>query len=411
MRPCVIDIRPQEGSTGKASSRICPRLLYLVRRAERGGAQMHVLELALAMRADFEVHVATGEEGFLTKACRDASIPVHILPHLQREINPLADARAWFEVHRLLVNTRPDLLHVHTWKSGLLGRLAARVAGIPVVYTVHMWPFGRNVPRLWRLFGPSIERLLAVCCQRLITVSQAAAVIGRKYRITDPSRIATIENGIGDRPERAHLTSGSPPVIAMVARFFPPKDHSTLLHAFSRLGDRARLVLIGDGPKLAEAKTLAQRLGIHKFVSFIGNRDDVPILLMGIDIFVLSSMIEDCPISIIEAMRAGLPVIAPRVGGIPDLVINGQTGLLFEAGSASELQAALDLLIRDATMRKRFGQEGRTRYERKFRSAIMCSKTYSVYKDVLAEATQQRVVSEKGRRAELATKFTVGQDL
>jgi len=101
-----------------------PRILYIITRARRGGAQTHVLSLACAMRQDFEVAVATGEEGFLTEACRERSIPVYILPHLQRQIRPIADARAFWEILKLIQRLQPDLIHAHTFKAGFLGRLA-----------------------------------------------------------------------------------------------------------------------------------------------------------------------------------------------------------------------------------------------------------------------------------------------
>jgi len=159
-----------------------PRLLYLITRSERGGAQAHVLEVAQSMREEYEVHVATGDEGFLTEACRALSIPVHIVPHLRREVNPFGDVLAWFETLRLFRELRPDLLHAHTWKSGFIGRSVALVQRVPSIYTVHMWPFGPALPWLWRMVGPPLERMAARWSRRLITVSESAAEVGREFR-------------------------------------------------------------------------------------------------------------------------------------------------------------------------------------------------------------------------------------
>ncbi len=138
-----------------------PRILYVITRAERGGAQMHLLDLILGMNAGFEPHVATGEEGFLTDACRELGVPVHVLPHLEREIRPLPDMRATYELRRLMRKIKPDLVHAHTFKAGFLGRFVAKQLNIPSVYTVHMWPFGRAVPLSWRLVAPVCERMAA----------------------------------------------------------------------------------------------------------------------------------------------------------------------------------------------------------------------------------------------------------
>ncbi|MBV9081962.1 MAG: glycosyltransferase, partial [Acidobacteriaceae bacterium] len=202
----------------KRSAR-CPRLLYLITRAERGGAQTHVLDLALSLQHDFEIEIATGEEGFLTEACRREGIAVHVLPHLRRDIKPFTDARALIEMHTLFRKIRPDLVHAHTFKAGLIGRFVARQCGIPAIYTAHMWPFGPGVPRNWRVFAPPVERLAAKWCHRLITVSHSGVELGRKYRIGAAPQIVAIHNGVHDCPERAVLNKAGAPTIAMVARF------------------------------------------------------------------------------------------------------------------------------------------------------------------------------------------------
>jgi hypothetical protein len=127
-----------------------PRILYMITRAERGGAQTHVLDLACSVRDEFDVAVATGEEGFLTHACRTHSIPVYVLSHLQRQVGPIADILAFRETRQLIQDLQPDLIHAHTSKAGFLGRLAGRVMGVPSIYTMHTWLFGTAaLSRIW----------------------------------------------------------------------------------------------------------------------------------------------------------------------------------------------------------------------------------------------------------------------
>lgn len=368
--------------------------MYVITRAEHGGAQSHVLDLVRGFRDEFEVSVAAGEEGFLTDACRSESVPVHLIPHLEREIRPWSDARALFETLQLLRAEQPDMIHAHTWKAGFIGRMAARLCGIPSIYTVHMWHFGPELPHSWRLFGPGLERAAARWSERTITVSRSGSDVGQRYRIVRPSRIIAIHNGIGDSPERVRHGQNSVPVIVMVARFTEFKDHETIVHAFAELQTPARLQLIGDGPTRAATEQLVAKLGIADRVQFPGDRGDVKQLLSRADIFVLASKLDNLPISILEAMRAGLPVIASNVGGISELVMHGETGLLVPPFDVASMTAALTNVLLDPALRARLGCSGRRRYEANFSLSQMLERTRAVYADVLGETGDGEHASE-----------------
>jgi glycosyltransferase involved in cell wall biosynthesis len=363
-----------------------PRLLYLITRAEHGGAQAHVLDLAMGVRERFEVEVATGEEGFLTDACREHDIPVHVVPHLRREIEPLNDVRVLKELVQLMRRIEPDLVHAHTFKAGFLGRLAANYSKIACVYTAHMWHFGSAAPFVWRAVSPACERLAARWCDRIITVSEQAARNALQYRIAhSPRQVVAIRNGISEHPARARLDHGKTLSCTMVARFADYKDHGVLLRAFAKVPGQPRLKLVGDGASLPAAKKLAEDLGIRDRVEFKGARGDVPEILAQTDVFVLASKTETLPISILEAMRAGLPVIASDVGGISEEVVDGETGLLVPVGSVEELSAALRRLLADKQLRIAMGNAGRRRFERVFHADTMIERTQTLYEDVLAE--------------------------
>jgi glycosyltransferase involved in cell wall biosynthesis len=368
-----------------------PSILYIITRAVRGGAQTHLLDLASAMRRDFEVAVATGEEGFLTRACRDRNIRVHILPHLRRPIRPVADVSAFWEICRLIRRLQPDLIHAHTSKAGFLGRLAGHVFGVPAVYTVHGGLFGpAGLSNFGRLLGSPCERIAASWCARLITVCHEGARLAQSWRIKLPSKIVTIHNGIRDNLDRADLSPDHPPVITMVARFCEPKDQSTLLRAFANIPAGPRLRLVGGGPLLESCKKLAGELGIPDRVDFLGDRDDVPSLLAGSDVFVLATKFEMFPISVLEAMRAGLPVIASRVGGIGEVVEHGETGLLVPTGSASALAQALTRVVENFSLRVNLGRAARKRFTESFLLEAQVERTRSLYLEVLAECGRVR---------------------
>jgi glycosyltransferase involved in cell wall biosynthesis len=393
-----IETEVDNGSSASELNSGKPRILYVVTRAERGGAQTHVLDLACSMRTDFEVSVATGEEGFLTEACRERSIPVYVLPHLQREVRPIADARAFGEIWQLIRKLRPDLLHLHTFKAGFLARLAGRILGIPSVYTIHAWLYGTAaVSRLSSALSGPCERLAAHWCERIITVSRAGARVLRGHRIGSPSKLVTIHNGLPDCSEQARLSPTETPVITMVARFIEGKDHELLLRAFASIPKGPRLRLVGDGPTRASAESLARELGIQEQVDFLGNRDDVASLLSTSDLFVLASRSEMLPISILEAMRAGLPVIASDVGGVGEAVTHNENGFLVPSGSVSALAQALTDLTSDYALRLRMGQAGRQRFIDQFLNSSMRERTRSIYRDVLLN------LGRPGRKRNAAT--------
>jgi glycosyltransferase involved in cell wall biosynthesis len=381
-----------------------PRILYLITRAERGGAQAHVLNLALTLLSDFDVEIATGEEGFLTDEGRANKIPIHIVPHLQREIRPISDTRALIEVLRLFRQIQPDLIHAHTFKAGVIGRFAATRLGIPSIYTVHMWPFGRSeAPPMWRVFGPHFERLSAERCDRIITVARAGAEIAERYNIASPSKITSIHNGIDDCPERASFGGAEWPIVTMVARFTEPKHHEVLLRAFANIPPGPRLRLVGDGPMRGQAERLAKELHIRDRIAFMGDRSDVSTLLASSEVFVLASKSELFPISILEAMRAGLPVIASNVGGVSEAVVHAQTGFLVPSRSVPALTEALVRLTENTKLRVRMGRAARLRFERYFLSSYMANRTRSLYLEVLAE----RGCSKVEKRVEKAERTAV----
>jgi glycosyltransferase involved in cell wall biosynthesis len=363
-----------------------PRLLYIITQARRGGAQSHVLGLACSMRRDFEVVIATGEEGFLTSSCRKNGIPVHIVPHLERRIRPPADARAFWELFNLIRRLQPHLIHAHTFKAGFLGRLAGRLLGVPSIYTIHTWLFGTPaMSPLWSALGAPCERLAANCCDRVITVSEAGARLVRSHRIAPQSKVVTIHNGIPDCSERAHLRDNRSPVITMVACFAEVKQHDVLLRAFAHIRPGPRLRLIGDGPKRAISEKLARDLRIQDRVEFLGDRADVAPLLASSDVFVLASQFEMFPLSILEAMRAGLPVIASDVGGVREAVVHGETGFLVPSGSIPALAQALTQIAGNFDLRLHFAHAARQRFTERFVCTQQEERTRSVYLDVLLE--------------------------
>ena len=365
-------------------------VVYLITRAdELGGAQMHVLELARGFRVrDWQVTVLAGSEGSFSELVQAAGIPYVHVPFLQRAIHPWKDMRCLLVLRQLLRKLMPDLVATHSSKAGWIGRLVARSLGIPVVFTAHGWAFTEGIGYPQRWFFKVAERLVAPLADKIITVSEYDRQLALRHRIVEPERVITVYNGVPDIPPELRacpLTKEGERVrLIMVARFSPQKDHALVLRALAGLRDLPwELELIGDGPLRPACEQLARDLHISDQVYFRGERKDVAEHLAQAHLFVLASHYEGLPITILEAMRAGLPVVAANVSGVSEAVQHGRTGLLFARGHVEELRACLQQLILNATLRCSMGKSGRKRYERHFTLERMLENTARVYQEVL----------------------------
>jgi glycosyltransferase involved in cell wall biosynthesis len=364
------------------------RIVYLVTTASPiGGAQIHVRDLAAAISAQgHSPSVITSGSGPFIDDLRELGIPVVVLRHLSVPIHPLRDLRALREVHAALQDLRPDLVAAHSSKAGILGRLAGRSLRVPVVFTVHGWAFTPGVPPVHAAVYRQMERLVAPLANRIITVSEFDRRLALAARIARDDRMVTVHNGMPDVPGRLRADPGRSPVrLVMVARFGAQKDHPTLFRALAELRHHPwELDLIGDGPLRGEMESLAGALGLGDRVRFLGQRTDVDQILAGAQISLLVTNWEGFPLSILESMRAGLPVVASEVGGIGESVRDGECGFLVPRGEVEPLRERVERLLVSPGLRARMGAAGRTRFEQEFTLDYSVNRTLDVYRDVLA---------------------------
>lgn len=359
------------------------KVLLMITRAELGGGQTHVADLLRGMKDSLDCHLATGETGYLTEVAQQLGIPFHVLPHLVQPMNPADDLRAIRECHALLRELRPDLLHAHTSKAGIVGRAAARLAGVPSVFTAHTWCFAEGTSWKWKLIGTPLEKLAAAWSGRIINVSDANRALAIKRSVGRADRHVTIHNGIPDNPLRARPGYTGPVRILMLARFAPQKAQSLLLQAVRGLDMPFELLFAGDGPMRGEVERHAASLGLGNRVRFLGQRLDVPELLALSHVFALFTHWEGFPISILEAMRAGLPVVASAVGGVAEAV-NDTCGRVIAPGDVAGFRAALAELIASPALREQLGKAARARYEREYTLEAMLGKTLAVYRAAIS---------------------------
>jgi glycosyltransferase involved in cell wall biosynthesis len=353
------------------------RVLEVIPTLRRAGAERMVASLARHLdRARFDVAIAALYDRTPGDFEDEIDVPVRRLGKRRG-----LDLRMIPRLARVFRDFRPDLIHTHSFVLRYV-LPAAWLAGRPaIVHTVHNIAV-RDSDRAGRVIHRWAFR------RRVATVAVAGEV-ARSFRALfgrDPA--ATIPNGIDAaawrRPEaraawrNAHGFSPGDVLIVSAARLEPQKNPLGLIDAFAQAGD-ARLLVAGEGSLLGAARARASDR-----VHFLGVRSDLPELLSAADVFALASEWEGNPLSVMEAMAAGLPVVAPAVGGVPELVVNGETGLLAPPGDTAALGAALSTLASDAALRARMGQAARARAQ-SFDVRVMADAYAALFERILKE--------------------------
>ncbi len=354
-------------------------------------------DLIRAMREHADITLLAGGDGPLLQVARSTGANVVQLKSLDNALSPLRAVQALRELRAALQQAAPDLLHAHSAKAGALGRVAGRLLNIPVIYTVHGFAFKPAAPWRQRMAARVTEWLLAPLTSRLICVAKGERELARALPLAD-SRISVIRNGLEDVAQRA-CPGGPLRRIAMVARFARPKRPDVLLDAFGQSGlAECELVIAGEGPQRPAIQARAQAMA-HVQVELPGNVHDIPGLLASAQVFVLISDHEAFPLSVLEAMRAGLPVIASNLPGIREQLDDGRCGILLEDNQPQTVARALQALGTDAPRREALGQLARQRWEQQFGLAGMIQSTWSAYQDTLASVPRKQA-SARQRHAE-----------
>lgn len=386
------------------------RVLRLIARLNIGGPAIHATLLTERLdRSRYESRLVSGlesrtEGSYLALHGREVA-GLTVMPQLGREIHPARDAVTVLRLYRLIRRFRPHVVHTHTAKAGAVGRLAARLARVPaIVHTYHGHVLhGYFSPLRTRVFT-AVERGLARVTDRLLVVSEAVRQDLLDRGIGDPARITVLPLGFDLAPFleshrlrgqlRAELGVGAgDPLVGIVARLVPIKRHEDFLAAAALVArgvPAARFLVVGNGERRAELEALAERLGLAGRVRFVGWRRDLDRIYADLDLVVLTSANEGSPVSVIEAMAAGRPVVATRVGGVPDLVEDGTSGLLVPAGDPRGVADAVTALLEDPERRRAMGEAGRARVYPAFDAGRLLDGIDRLYGDLLLRARASR---------------------
>jgi len=337
------------------------------------------------------VKVACAPGGFLVEDLKNSGVNVREVEGLKRSIDPTKLIKSYREISRIIKDGKFDLVHTHSTKAGVLGRLAAQGKSKAVLFTAHGWAFteGKKAWKRWPL--ARLESFMSDYCDKIICVSQFDKRLALEFGVGSEEKFDVIKNGINPSnflsaspAEEISTFKGNENVIAtFIGRFMKQKDPLNHLRAIRRT-ESVKLMMVGDGPLLGSARRYVDENNLNGVVTLLGLRHDVPKILAGSDMFVLNSRWEGLPLTIIEAMLAGLPVIASRVGGVSELVEDGQTGFLVKPESPEVTAEKMGYLAKNPKRRREMGKAGREKALREFTEERMLDETENLYREVLA---------------------------
>jgi len=374
------------------------KVLLIVTLSELGGAQKVVYHIAAGLERDlFDVTLACAPGGELVRWMRQLPQNVRVveIPELKRNISPIFDFMALYRLYQLIRRERFDIVHCHSSKAGILGRLAAWLAGVPKIYfTAHGWGINEYQSRSVRCCYKWAERLAGAVSTKVVCVSESDLAKGWSLRLAATDKFTVIYNGLPEPQKREGVLRSElnidekDIVIGTVARLAPQKAPLFLLELARQMiscPDKSSsegqiyFIIIGDGPLRSECGAFIDGKGLKGRVFLLGTREEAAELIWDFDIFVLFSRWEGLPLTIIEAMRAGCPVVANAVGGVGELVVDGETGYLINELDIKAAEKALRQLVSSRDKRLSMGEKGRQRAANLFSINEMRKKYIELY--------------------------------
>jgi len=378
------------------------KILYLVTKSNWGGAQRYVFDLAVhfAQQPQTEVVVAVGGQGELTRKLKEKKIQTFVMLELGRDIKIIGDFISFIKILKLLANEKPDVLHLNSSKIGLMGAVAGRIMNVKkIIFTAHGWVFSEERPLPLRTLLKFLQWLTVLATHKTIAVSHAT-----KKEIADmpfiSSKISVIHNGIDNiafktRVEaRKELSEGHniPAQPLWMGTIGELHKNKGLVYAINAIAELAKtqpsprhkdltfvFVIIGEGEERGNLEKQIKARGLENVVFLLGKIENASLYLKAFDIFLLPSIKEGLPYVILEAGKAGLPVIASDIGGIPEAIEHRVSGILTKPGDTKEIVSALKTFGAQEKQRKYYSNNLQKRLGSGFLAQKMYEQTFSHY--------------------------------
>jgi glycosyltransferase involved in cell wall biosynthesis len=376
------------------------KIIRIIARLNVGGPSIHVVNLNHGLDANrFASLLISGTENPGEGSMIDFALSMNIHPIIIPEIVGEAsfkprDLKALSKLYRLIKNEKPDIIHTHTAKAGFLGRIAGRLAGVPIiVHTYHGHVLHGYYSPIKTMVLRAMEKNLARITNSIIAVSSRVKSDLAEYGVAPADKISVIPLGFnldhflecekyrGEFRSELGLANDAH-LVGIVGRIFPIKNHRLFIEAASRLAvlePTCRFIVVGDGAQRREMEQFAQQLGIGGRTHFTGWRRDLARIYADLDVLAVSSNNEGTPVSAIEAMASGCPVVGTRVGGMPDIIKDGENGYLVSPKNPDELASGLLRMIRDPQKAHQMGKAGRAFAREQFHIRRLISETENLY--------------------------------
>lgn len=391
---------------------------HIITKLELGGAQQNTLfTVAHLDRRRFRPILVTGESGMLDADGEAlAGVDVFRIPTLCREITPTKDVRTLYTLTILLKRMKPDIVHTHSSKAGILGRIAARLAGVPViVHTIHGFGFTPFQSSLRRRFLIETERAAARVTTRFISVSEANCQQGMALGLFSHEQCVVIRSGVDlqairrvaidrERTQRALGLEPGRPVVGMVAPMKPqksPVDFVRVAAAVHDVRSDVAFLYVGDGELRARVESEAERLGVRRSLRLLGWRRDVWEILRCLDVFVLTSLWEGLPRVYLEALASGVPVVGTRVDGAEEVIRDGENGYLCSPGDVAGIADRVLILLNNEWLRQTLSARGAATLTDEFDIWQMVRRQEEEYDRLLGVGVTDRRSSWKDSDASL----------
>lgn len=353
------------------------KILYLITKSEAGGAQTHVAQLCHYFKnKGEEVAVLSYPGGWLQVEAKKIGVDFFSNEFFSNSLSPIKIIKAYFKTKKIINDFKPDLVHCHSSAAGVYGRLVVR-NNIRTLYTAHGWGFNVGVSWWQKYLAIFLEKFLSRYCEKIICVSQFVKDLALKYKIAPEEKLKVILNGVELLPEKAIEVDNFN--ITFIGRLADPKEPLLLLQAISQIKSKINVNIVGTGPKLDELTNFIKDCNLAN-VHLLGELNRIKTLdvLKQSDIFILISKWEGLPLTILEAMSMGLPVIASNVGGISEAV-GVENGILIE-NNVFDIKEALNRLLNNSDLCRKMGQNGRLKIQTIFALDKMLNEVANIYK-------------------------------